>query len=165
MSTGSHSLRSYARHRREHGLPGRTHQAVRKAIAMERLRDSVTMVKGKARILDFKKADEEWARNTSPLKSPNFGLPEGGESDGGSIDHVDVFDEAGLALIPELTRDRVHIFLSHGTVVFTIGDDPEFKDGLLWRMEPGLACLLGVRLLLRARDAGIDISFLQGKRE
>jgi hypothetical protein len=133
---------------------------------MERLRDSVTMVQGKARILDFRRADEEWARNTNPLKSPNFGVPEGSRSRPGvSTDPADsnddVFDEAGLALIPELTRDRVHIFLSHGMVVFTIADDAKFTDGLPWRMEPGLACLLGVRLLLRARDAGIDISFLQ----
>jgi len=84
-----------------------------------------------------------------------------GESDADSKDQVDVFDQAGLALIPEITRDRLSIFLSHGAAVFTIADDPTFTDGLLWRMEPGLACLLGVRLLLRARDAGIDISFLQ----
>lgn len=54
------SLREYARHR------GVSAEAVRKAIASGRLRDSVVRVDGVPKIADVDLADREWAAGTRP---------------------------------------------------------------------------------------------------
>jgi hypothetical protein len=64
------SLRGYAAHRRSLGLTGGTLPAVRKAIARERLVESVVTVAGVKKIADPELADREWAANTDPSKLP-----------------------------------------------------------------------------------------------
>jgi hypothetical protein len=55
------SIRSYAAHRKQNGLPGGTHGAVRKAIETGR----VKLVDGK---VDSDQADQDWVRKTDPGK-------------------------------------------------------------------------------------------------
>ena len=57
-------IRAYALSRKERGLPGGTHQAVRKAIASSR----ITLVAGK---IDPDAADYQWSTNTAPSTRPD----------------------------------------------------------------------------------------------
>lgn len=61
------SLRAYAAHRKQLGLPGTTLKSVQKAIDAERI--SVVVVAGAKRIADADAADREWAANTDPFRS------------------------------------------------------------------------------------------------
>jgi hypothetical protein len=62
-------VRAYARHR------GVQHAAVQKRIARGHLVDSIARVNGRV-VIDFRKADEEWARNTSRVRaSPAAQVP------------------------------------------------------------------------------------------
>lgn len=63
MTAAKLSLRGYADHRRERGLPGRTHTAVRKAIQEGRLRASVER-EGRRWYIDAELADAEWDHRT-----------------------------------------------------------------------------------------------------
>jgi hypothetical protein len=68
------SVRAYARHRRELGLSGGTHQAVRVAIARGRLESSVRIIEGKPKI-DVEAADREWIERTDSLRGARGGNP------------------------------------------------------------------------------------------
>lgn len=76
------SLRAYARHRKELGLPGTSLQAVQRAIAAGRVADSLVVVDGIKRIADPEAADREWHANTDPLKAP--GEPGGDDAESSS---------------------------------------------------------------------------------
>lgn len=76
------SVRAYARHRRELGLSGGTHQAVRVAIARGRLESSVRIVDGKPKI-DVAAADQEWIEKTDTLRGARGGDPTQGRPLGG----------------------------------------------------------------------------------
>ena len=70
--TKSMSQRAYAAHRRELGLPGHTHEAVRKAIACGRI------VPGPDGKIDPEIADKQWAERTRPrlaMEKPNGSAP------------------------------------------------------------------------------------------
>lgn len=64
------SMRAYGRHRKERGLPGGNAVAVSRAIATQRLLQSVVVVGGESKILDFTLADTEWERNTDRSRAP-----------------------------------------------------------------------------------------------
>lgn len=87
-------LRAYGRHRKEAGLPGQTHAAVRKAIDRGTLTASVSHnAKGHVQI-DRAKADKEWARGTDPTQQRDPEVAKGRFSGGE--------DKAGQgALFPE----------------------------------------------------------------
>ncbi len=61
------SLSAYARHRRDKGLTGKSHESVRRAIESGRIRQSVVMLKnGRRAIRSAVLADQEWASSTNP---------------------------------------------------------------------------------------------------
>jgi phage terminase Nu1 subunit (DNA packaging protein) len=62
MAQNPLSLRAYAQHRKQLGLPGGSLQSVQRAIKRERI--SVVLVDGVKRIPDPEAADREWAANT-----------------------------------------------------------------------------------------------------
>jgi len=87
------SLRAYARSRRERGLPGGTHAAVRKAIAAGRLERAVVVREGKPSI-EPELADAEWERRTDATMSrgpEQSGDPTAGRP-GGSLDDAPAFE-------------------------------------------------------------------------
>ena len=66
------NLREYSRSRKQRGLPGGTHTAVRKAIITGRIRDSVTVTRKGSRTtveIDAAAADAEWDKNTDVTQS------------------------------------------------------------------------------------------------
>lgn len=67
-------IREYARHRADRGLPGGTHQAVREAIQAGRI-----SVDGNGAIVDFERADAEWAASTRDEHVPHSVRPPDGE--------------------------------------------------------------------------------------
>jgi hypothetical protein len=82
MAQDSLSLRAYARHRKERGLPGSTLKAVQKAIETERI--TVVTLAGQTRIPDPEAADREWLANTDPVRSHGLiGEDDDLEDDGG----------------------------------------------------------------------------------
>lgn len=66
----SGGLRAYARHRKQQGLPGTSHAAVRKAIDAGRISPP-----GPSGALDFARADAEWAANTNEKHQTRPGNP------------------------------------------------------------------------------------------
>lgn len=109
------SIRGYARHRKDLGLPGGTHAAVRKAIATGRLDAAVRIREGKPRI-DANAADLEWASRTDPVQSrnpeqagdPTQGRPFGGlegspRDDARASDEPDIAETARKAQAVRLT--------------------------------------------------------------
>jgi hypothetical protein len=75
-------MRAYARHRKELGLPGQSHGAVRKAIERETLVGSVSYDGRGRAMIDFELADEEWANRTDPAQVREPGVAKGRFSDG-----------------------------------------------------------------------------------
>lgn len=60
------TVTAYGRHRKNNGLKGGTHQAVKKAIDSARLKDCVIEVGDKKMITDAVEADLEWDSKTTP---------------------------------------------------------------------------------------------------
>jgi phage terminase Nu1 subunit (DNA packaging protein) len=105
------SLRGYAAHRKGLGLPGGSLQAVQRAIAGDRLRDSVVIVDGVKRIADPEAADREWAANTDLTKAPDCvkGMgdeDEGEEPQGPSLSAASAREKHFKALLAELTYQQ-----------------------------------------------------------
>lgn len=75
------SLRGYAAHRRDQGLPGHSHEAVRRAIQSGRLERSVVMVGGKPKIRSADEADQEWLEHTRHAQEGDEPEPTPGEGD------------------------------------------------------------------------------------
>jgi phage terminase Nu1 subunit (DNA packaging protein) len=70
MAQKSLSLRAYAQHRKQLGLPGGSLQAVQRAIDKDRI--SCVLDAGVKRIPDPDAADREWAANTDHTRSPGY---------------------------------------------------------------------------------------------
>jgi phage terminase Nu1 subunit (DNA packaging protein) len=68
MAQNPLSLRAYAQHRKQLGLPGGSLQSVQRAIERERI--SFVLVEGVKRIPDPDAADREWAANTDHSRAP-----------------------------------------------------------------------------------------------
>jgi hypothetical protein len=75
-------MRAYALHRKESGLPGQSHGAVRKAIDRETLVESVSYNARNKVSIDFEVADREWANRTDPAQVREPGVAKGRFSDG-----------------------------------------------------------------------------------
>lgn len=60
------TITAYARHRKEKGLKGGTHQAIKKAIDSARLLTCLVEVGNKKLIVSTKEADLEWESKTTP---------------------------------------------------------------------------------------------------
>lgn len=76
------SLSAYARSRKERGLPGGSHEAVRKAIASGRLTGASFVHVGARKKINPEKADLEWASNTDPVAQRDPESAKGGAGDG-----------------------------------------------------------------------------------
>lgn len=80
------SIRKYAEHRKSQGLPGGTVNAIQKAIAAGRITRNA---RGK---IDPDVADDQWAQNTSPARSPAGAPPAPRRSSGGPTSKTDAPD-------------------------------------------------------------------------
>jgi len=69
----------YARHRKEKGLKGGTHQAVKKAIDSARLLKCLVIVGKKKMIKNLEQADKEWESKTTPDTQVDQNDPEQAE--------------------------------------------------------------------------------------
>jgi hypothetical protein len=144
----SGSVRAYARHRRALGLPGGTHQSVRKAIERQRIAVASDGV------IDFAEADKQWESNTMHAKGP--ALRTGGSSGNPTDDITIPIDR--LSLFSDFVNDEPIIVLGVGNVPM----DQKVDLDTSWciPMTPEVARLVGSKLLLLAHQAGEDISFL-----
>ena len=70
------TITAYARHRKEKGLKGGTHQAIKKAIDSARLLTCITEVNKKKMITCAKEADLEWESKTTPETQVDQNDPE-----------------------------------------------------------------------------------------
>lgn len=62
------TLRAYAAWRKERGLAGQSHEAVRRAIKAGRLTDKAVRREGRRYLIDPELADAEWGDNTNPAQ-------------------------------------------------------------------------------------------------
>ena len=104
------SLRAYAAHRKGLGLAGGSLQAVQRAIAAGRIRDSVVVVGGVRQIADPEAADREWLSNTDLSKAPGWvkelgdiGDDDLDEGDGASLSAASAREKHWKAELAELT--------------------------------------------------------------
>ena len=70
------TITAYARHRKEKGLKGGTHQAIKKAIDSARLLTCLVEVGNKKLIVSAKEADLEWESKTTPETQVDQNDPE-----------------------------------------------------------------------------------------
>ncbi len=139
----THSFRAYARHR------GCAHGAVQQAYRRGRLKDSVVVVAGKPRIVDFGVADVEWERNTNHMKRSTFA---NGQEQG----------PAGLTLVD---TDRLSVIRTGGHVVLcwlksagSNGDGPDPDNDPLFALTIGGASVLAKALEEKSRQTTDDLT-------
>jgi phage terminase Nu1 subunit (DNA packaging protein) len=95
MALAPLSLRAYAAHRKSHGLPGGSLQAVQRAARAGR----ITVVDG--RIPDPEAADREWAANTDHSRSPGYVKDWADEGEG----DIDIEDGGADPNAPSMARE------------------------------------------------------------
>jgi len=99
MALKSLSLRGYARHRKELGLPGGSLQSVQRAIENDRI--SFVIEKGVKRIADPEAADREWSDNTDHTRAPGYVRELADGEDGDEQD-----EEGGPSLSKASAREK-----------------------------------------------------------
>jgi len=131
-------LRAYARHRKERGLPGQSHGAVRKAIDREALVRAVSYDAKNRALIDPAIADEEWSERTDPVQQREPDQARGRFSDG-----EDAAEQGALFPDARVPLDR----------------DPPGKPSV----GPSLKQSQAVRVAFQARLAQLDYEERSGR--